>query len=343
MDQHAIDRHGTGQKGVSPARAIPPDPGAVGPDRPGPSADGPVLVVLVTGLSGAGRTSTLKVLEDEGFEAVDNLPLALLPMLLAPVRTHGEPATASRLAIGIDSRTRGFALPPLLEHVAALRARPDLDLRVLYLDCDDAVLIRRFTETRRRHPLATDRPVADGIRIERAVMSPLREAADAVIDTSTLTLATFRQALTDTLALGDGRRMTVTVLSFSYRGGLPREADLVFDVRFLDNPHYRDELRPRDGRDPAVAAHVEADPDFAPFLERLTGLLGPLLPRYEREGKSYLTIAVGCTGGKHRSVATAERLAAWLKSLGTPVTLRHRDLPGEGGTGGQVIEGTTNG
>lgn len=302
------------------------------------------LVVLVTGLSGAGRTSTLKVLEDEGFEAVDNLPMSLLPALLAPPAGDADGGRASRLAVGVDLRTRGFDQGRLIDQLAALRARPDIDLRVVYLDCDDAVLIRRFTETRRRHPLATDRPVADGIRIEREVMMPLREVADIVIDTSAHTLATFRQALVEALAVGGERRMTVTVLSFAFRGGLPREADLVFDVRFLDNPHYRDELRPLDGRDPAVAAHVERDPDFAPFLERLEGLLAPLLPRYEREGKSYLTIAVGCTGGKHRSVVTAERLAAWLKSLGTPVTLRHRDLPATAGHEGRpTIEGAMNG
>lgn len=310
------------------------------PPHPGPRP----LAVLVTGLSGAGRTTTLKVLEDEGFEAVDNLPMSLLPVLLAPATSDDEGGRAPRLAVGVDLRTRGFDQGRLLDQLAALRARPDLDLRVVYLDCDDAVLIRRFTETRRRHPLATDRPVADGIRIEREVMMPLREAADVVIDTSAHTLATFRQALVDALAVGGDRRMTVTVLSFAFRGGLPREADLVLDVRFLDNPHYRDDLRPLDGRHPAVAAHVERDPDFAPFLERLQGLLLPLLPRYEREGKSYLTIAVGCTGGKHRSVVTAERLARWLKSLGTPVTLRHRDLPATAGREGQpAIEGTTNG
>ena len=313
----------------------------------GPIADGRALVVLVTGLSGAGRTSTLKVLEDEGFEAVDNLPLALLPMLLAPVRPEdaADPdRMAARVAVGVDLRTRGFDLRLLLEQLAALRARADLDLRVVYLDCDDSVLIRRFTETRRRHPLATDRPVADGIRIEREIMMPLRETADVVIDTSALTLASFRQTLAGALAITGGRRMTVTVLSFAFRGGLPREADLVFDVRFLDNPHYRQDLRPRDGRDPEVAAYVEADPDFAPFLAGLKGLLAPLLPRYEREGKSYLTIAVGCTGGKHRSVVTAERLAGWLKSLGTPVTLRHRDLPATAGQGERATtEGTLNG
>lgn len=289
------------------------------PDRPAP-----VTAILVTGLSGAGRTSTLKALEDEGFEAVDNLPLSLLPAVLAPDGLAEDRNT--RIAVGVDPRTREFGVERLIDDITRLRARDGLDVRVVYLDCDDEVLVRRFTETRRRHPLAADRPVADGIALERQLMGPLRERADVVIDTSRFNLAAFREALLASLALDDGQRMTVTVVSFGFRGGLPREADLVFDVRFLANPHYDPVLRPLDGRDPAVGAHVSADPDFAPFLERLEALLDILLPRYAREGKSYLTLAIGCTGGRHRSVYAAERLAAWLKSRGTPVTLRHRDL-----------------
>lgn len=285
----------------------------------------PLSVVLVTGLSGAGRTSTLKVLEDLGYEAVDNVPLSLMPALLAPRETAG------RIAVGVDPRTRGFATDPLADTIAELKKRPDVKLRVVFLECDDDVLIRRFTETRRRHPLATDRPIADGIAIERRILEPVRELATAVIDTSSSNLAEFRENLISSLALDVGRAMTVTVVSFAFRSGLPREADLVFDVRFLANPHYVPELRPRDGRDPEVGAFVAGDPGFGPFFDSLTGLIGPLLPRYEREGKSYLTVAIGCTGGKHRSVHVAERLAEWLKSAGTPVTLRHRDLPREAG------------
>lgn len=285
----------------------------------------PLSVVLVTGLSGAGRTSTLKVLEDLGYEAVDNVPLGLMPALLAPRDAAG------RIAVGVDPRTRGFATDALADTISQLEARADVDLRVVFLDCDDDVLIRRFTETRRRHPLATDRPIADGIAIERRMLGPVRELATAVLDTSSSNLAEFRENLISSLSLDAGRAMTVTVVSFAFRSGLPREADLVFDVRFLANPHYVPELRPRDGRDPEVGAFVAGDPGFAPFFDSLTGLIGPLLPRYAREGKSYLTVAIGCTGGKHRSVHVAERLAEWLKSAGTPVTLRHRDLPREGG------------
>lgn len=285
----------------------------------------PLSVILVTGLSGAGRTSTLKVLEDLGYEAVDNLPLGLLPALLAPRDAPG------RIAVGVDPRTRGFASEPLADTIATLKARGDIDLRVVFLDCDDDVLIRRFTETRRRHPLATDRPVADGIAIERRMLEPVRDLATAAIDTSSSSLGEFRERLISALSLDRQRAMTVTVVSFAFRNGLPRESDLVFDVRFLANPHYVEALRPRDGRDPEVGAFVAGDPAFAAFFDTLTGLLGPLLPRYEREGKSYLTVAIGCTGGKHRSVHVAERLAGWLKSAGTPVTLRHRDLPREPG------------
>ena len=284
----------------------------------------PIQVVLVTGLSGAGRTSALKILEDQGFEAVDNLPMGLLPALLAP---RGG---TTRLAIGVDSRTRGFTADRLTDEIAGLRKRQDIDLRIAFLECDDEVLIRRFTETRRRHPLATDRPVADGIAIERTMLRPLRDQADAVIDTTSSSLAAFRENLIASLDLHADRPMTVTVVSFAFRNGLPREADLVFDVRFLANPHYVEALRPQDGRDPDVGTFIAEDPAFGSFLDRLTGMIGPLLPRYESEGKSYLTVAVGCTGGKHRSVYVAERLVAWLKSVGTPVTLRHRDLPDAG-------------
>jgi UPF0042 nucleotide-binding protein len=282
---------------------------------------GTISDILVTGLSGAGRTSTLKILEDLGYEAVDNLPLGLLPALLTSREGH------DRIAIGVDPRTRGFASEPLASMIAELEARDDIILRTVFLDCDDDVLVRRFTETRRRHPLAVDRPIADGIAIERRMLEPVREMAAVVIDTSSSNLAEFRENLVASLLLERGRAMAVTVVSFAFRKGLPREADLVFDVRFLANPHYVSALRPRDGRDPDVGTFVAADAGFEPFFQSLTGLIGPLLPRYEREGKSYLTVAIGCTGGKHRSVYTAERLAAWLKSAGTPVTLRHRDLP----------------
>lgn len=278
-------------------------------------------VVLVTGLSGAGRSTCLKALEDLDYEAVDNLPLALLPALL-----DGEPERA-RVAIGVDSRSRAFRADTMIAEVARMRADPTLAVTLLFLDSDPAVLERRFSETRRRHPLAADRPVADGVRLEREMMAPLRAAADTVIDTSEMRAQELRQHIWAAHATAASRRLVVTVISFSYRVGLPRDADLVFDVRFLSNPHYDPELRPRDGRDPAVQRHIEADSAFAPFIATLQALLAPLLPAYGREGKHYLTIAIGCTGGQHRSVFVAERLAAWLTGAGEQVSLRHRDVP----------------
>jgi UPF0042 nucleotide-binding protein len=281
----------------------------------------PTPVVIVTGMSGAGRSSALKAFEDMGYEAVDNLPLQLLQLLV-----HPEKGLARPLALGIDIRTRDFEAAPILTEIARLKSDPRLEARVLFLECEDEILGRRFTETRRRHPLAIDRPLLDGIRHERRLMTPLREKADLVIDTSRLAPGLLKQRIEAQFALESSPGLMIFVTSFSYRLGLPREADLVFDARFLANPHYVQELRPLTGRDPAVAAYVAADPDFESFFANLASLVGPLLPRFEAEGKSYLTLAVGCTGGKHRSVFVAEKLAAWLSSRGEKVELRHREL-----------------
>ncbi len=287
----------------------------------------PLRVVLVTGLSGAGRTTSLKALEDAEFEAVDNLPLSLLPALLAP---RAEPGGDHRIAVGIDTRTRDFTPQRLSAELAALRQRADVTLTVVFLDCDTDVLIRRFTETRRRHPLAIDRPVADGIRTERELLAPLREQADVTIDTSRLTTADFKRVFAEQVGIAGSSGLTITVTSFSFRRGVPREADMVFDVRFLRNPHYDDRLRPFDGRNAEVADYVAADSEFSAFYERLVGFLTPLMPRFLAEGKSYLTIAVGCTGGRHRSVFVAEKLARELKADGLAVTLLHRDVDRSG-------------
>ncbi|MGO8865041.1 MAG: RNase adapter RapZ [Alphaproteobacteria bacterium] len=278
-------------------------------------------VVLVTGLSGAGRSTALKALEDLGYEAVDNLPLSLLASLVRPGDRPARP-----LAIGVDIRTRDFAVDPLLREVDRLTALSGVAASVVFVDCDDEVLQRRFTETRRRHPLADDRPVSDGIRREREMVARLRERADVVLDTTVMKLGDLKRALSGYFALERGAGLAVTVVSFAYRSGLPREADLVIDTRFLDNPHYVPELKPLTGLEPRVADYVAGDPAFASFLAGLEAWLAPLLPRYEREGKSYLTIAVGCTGGRHRSVVVAERLAAWLAGLGRRATLIHRDI-----------------
>ncbi len=278
-------------------------------------------VVVVTGMSGAGKTSVLKALEDLGYEAVDNLPLALFAGLV-----ETRPAAHRPLAIGVDIRTRDFAVPTFLSHVAALRAHAELDVRLLFVDCDDEILRRRFTATRRVHPMAADRPVTHGIERERALIQPLRGHADVVLDTTSLTPGAFKALLEGHFSLDSHPAFLATVMSFSYGYGLPREADLVFDVRFLANPHYDPELGALDGRDARVGAFVARDPAFAAFFDSLRGLIEPLLPRFEAEGKNYLTLAIGCTGGRHRSVFVSDRLAAWLGAKGLRVNLVHRDV-----------------
>ena len=311
-----------------PAQAPKPRSGVVPPGGPPgkPPGDERRRVTVITGLSGAGHSTALKVLEDLGYETVDNLPLSLLGALLG----EGGP-----IAVGVDIRTRNFAAQALLERLDRLRADGTQAVTLLFLDCTDEVLERRYTETRRRHPLAQDRRVADGIAAERRLVEPLRARADLMIDTSALSAADLRRVLGGHFTLAHTPAMSLFVTSFSYRYGLPREADVVIDVRFLANPHYQPELRDLDGRDPGVDAFVAADPAFAPFFERLTGMLEPLLPRYEQEGKSYLTIAVGCTGGRHRSVAVVERLAERLARGGREVHKSHRDVARGDGAGAQ--------
>lgn len=282
-------------------------------------------VLLVTGMAGAGRSLALDTAEDLGYEVIDNLPLALIPSLF--VGSSEKP-----LALGVDLRTRDFSIARFLEVSEALRATPGLAPRLIFLDCVDEVLLRRFSETRRRHPLAVDRPVARGIETERRLIAPIKSRADLVIDTSALRPADFRRLLGGHLSLARkaSNGLVVFVTSFAYRHGLPMEADLVLDVRFLRNPHYQAELREKTGRDPGVAAYVAEDPAFTPFFEGLTAWLRPLLPLYEAEGKSYLTFAVGCTGGRHRSVYVAERLARWLTEEQRQVVIAHRDSDREG-------------
>lgn len=278
-------------------------------------------VLLITGMSGAGRSTALKLLEDMGYEAVDNLPLSLLPGLVGSCGERQHP-----IAVGIDIRTRDFAVKSVFGELDNLIGHGGLDSRLVFLECDDEVLARRYTETRRRHPLAGDRPVIDGIRRERDLVSPLRDRADLVIDTSSLHRADLKRLLVGNFGLDDRTDLQLFVTSFSYREGLPREADLVFDVRFLDNPYYQPQLKMQTGLDPEVAEFVAADRSWAGFFGSLTALLSTLLPSYDREGKSYLTIAVGCTGGRHRSVFTAERLARWLEGSGYAVSVAHRDI-----------------
>ena len=240
-----------------------------------------------------------------------------------------DPSIVPPIAIGIDSRSRGFSAAAFLSRVDSLRADSRFELIVVFLDCADEVLIRRFTETRRRHPLAPDRNPADGIAQERTLMLPIRAVADLVLDTSNRSMAELKRLMTERFALDRQPGLAITVTSFSYRMGVPREADLVFDVRFLSNPHYVAALQPLDGETMEVARFIERDPSLDGFMNALSALVTPLLPSYEREGKSYLTIAVGCTGGRHRSVYVAKKLAEALRDSGRPVALIHRDLTRE--------------
>lgn len=283
------------------------------------------VVLLITGMSGAGKTTALKSLEDLGFECIDHLPLRLLtPLLRAEA---ADPVEGRRpLAIGIDVRTRDFGTDAFNAVVAGLRQEDGIALKLVFLYCDDEELRRRYSATRHRHPLAGELPLVDGIARERQMLSPVRTHADLALDTTGLNPGDLKRILQGNFGVAEHPSLLVQVVSFSFRSGLPRDADLVFDVRFLANPYYEPTLRRLTGRDEHVARFVRGDEALKPFLNSLTQLLQPLLPRYVAEGKSYLTIAIGCTGGRHRSVFVAEELARWLQSQEQRVQTIHRDL-----------------
>ena len=285
----------------------------------------PKRLLLVTGMSGAGKSTVLNTLEDLGWEAVDNLPLPLLDHLLSTPPGRAIPQGERPLAIGVDTRTRAFDAERVVSQLQALSNAGDYRAEIIYLDCSGTELVRRFSETRRRHPLALDRPAADGIARERELTEPLRRAADQVIDTSdTNTNALqveIRQRYGEALA-----GPVLTLMSFGFARGIPRNADTVFDMRFLRNPHWVPPLRPLTGTDSAVAAYVGADPLYAPALERIEALLVLLLPGYRAEGKTYVTVGFGCTGGRHRSVRVTEDMAVRLRAGGFSPTVLHRDL-----------------
>lgn len=289
-----------------------------------PTETGKPQLLLVTGMSGAGRTTALRALEDIGFEAVDNLPLSLLPRLAAYERRSGQ--RSRPLAVGVDVRSREFSATSIGRELERVVKLASYGVSILFIDCEDEALIGRFKETRRPHPLATDRRVADGIRLERRLTEGIREMADQVIDSSTLTVWQFRDKIKTLYSAEGGRAMSVSVTSFSFRKGVPRDADLVFDVRFLKNPHYEPDLREHTGLDADVGAYIQTDDGYREFFDRLTSLLDLTLPRYAQEGKSHLSIAVGCTGGKHRSVFITEELAKWINGLGSyPAHSFHRE------------------
>ncbi|MDC1171516.1 RNase adapter RapZ [Alphaproteobacteria bacterium] len=282
-------------------------------------------VVLVTGLSGAGRSTCLKILEDYGFEAVDNIPLNFIPALLVNGSSQSPVTKKNKIAIGIDARTRDFDEKTLLEYASQIKSS-DYLVSIVFVDCADETLIKRFTETRRKHPLSNGLSIIDGIKMERQLLTDIRKKSDLLIDTTGLSISDLSLVLSRRLGLKNANRLTLSLLSFGFRNGLPAEADTILDVRFLSNPHYNEQLRPLDGRNKEIGAFIEDDPRFSIFFNGFKNFLDPLLPFYADEGKSYLTIAIGCTGGKHRSVFVAERLNNWLKRRDFIVTLRHRDL-----------------
>jgi UPF0042 nucleotide-binding protein len=277
-------------------------------------------IVLVTGPSGAGRSTAIHVLEDLGFEAIDNLPMGLLTRLL-------EGSGNDRpMALGIDARNRDFSTIGFIELAAKLGRMEQVDLTVLYLDCSDEVLLRRFSETRRRHPVAKDAGPETGVRQEKELLAPIREIADTLIDTSALNVHQLREEVEHWFAPQGGRHLAVSIESFSYKRGLPRGLDMVFDCRFLANPYWRPELRAADGRNADVARYVQNDKNYAPFFDRVMGMLDLLLPAFRAEGKAHLSVAFGCTGGQHRSVALAEAIAKALADRGQQVAIRHREM-----------------
>lgn len=277
-------------------------------------------LILITGPSGAGRSTALHALEDLGFEGIDNLPFSLIPRLI------DGPALGRPIALGVDVRNREFNATAVIELIDTLTRDPRVALDVLYLDCAPAVLISRYSETRRRHPLAEAATPAEGIEREMDLLAPIRVRADHLVDTSDMSPHDLKAEIGQWYDRGQGHRLALSVQSFSYKRGLPRGLDMVFDCRFLANPYWNPALRGKDGREPLVAAHIEQDPRFKEFFQKLQDLVLMLLPAQLDEGKAHLAIGFGCTGGQHRSVAVAEKLAKVLAEAGWQVSRRHREL-----------------
>ena len=302
----------------------------------GTTPDAQQRLLLVTGLLGAGKTTALKVLEDLGWETIDNFPIRLLGQL---IEKPGDLPEGIRppLAIGFDSRTRGFNPHDVIARVKKLVGREDLEVTTLFLDCSGQELERRYNETRRRHPLAADMPAASGIAAERELLEPLRRWADMVISTTDLTSNDLQQVVRERFAPLSDQRLTITVSSFGFSRGMPPVADLVFDMRFLDNPHWVDTLREQTGLDSPVGEFIRRDEAYGPVFTQIRDLLLTLIPRYGAQGKAYVHIAFGCTGGRHRSVYMAEEIATALRASGFSPTVLHRNL---GSRAADMVEGT---
>ncbi|PTX57282.1 UPF0042 nucleotide-binding protein [Litoreibacter ponti] len=285
-----------------------------------PLAETGQQLVFVTGPSGAGRSTAINVLEDLGFEAIDNLPLSLIPRLL-----DGPPLGRS-MALGVDVRNRDFTTKALMKLLDRLPERADMKVSLLFLDARKDVLIRRYSETRRPHPMSPDEGLEAGIEREAELLAAIRARSDMLIDTSDLSPHELRESLTGMFGAPEDQRLSVSLQSFSYKRGVPHGVDMVFDCRFLRNPHWEAELRPLTGEDPKVAEYVQQDPRYAEFFAKIRELTEMLLPAYREEGKSYLTIGFGCTGGRHRSVSVAENMAEALANKGWQVSIRHREM-----------------
>ncbi|MEP5729092.1 MAG: RNase adapter RapZ [Sulfitobacter sp.] len=277
-------------------------------------------IVFVTGPSGAGRSTALNVLEDAGYEAIDNVPFRLLPALL------DDPGDNRSIALGIDTRTQGFSAEAMIDQLRQITKQEGLNVELLFLDCAAEVLLRRFSETRRRHPMAQGGPPILAINREQELLRPLRSCADVMIDTSQLNIHDLRAEIEQWFAPGGQRYLGISVQSFSYKRGLPRSVDMVYDCRFLRNPHWEPALRSATGLDAPVKDYISADPRFASFSDQVLELSRLLLPAFREEGKSNVSIAFGCTGGQHRSVALAEIHALRLAKEGWQVSIRHREL-----------------
>ncbi|TQL17675.1 UPF0042 nucleotide-binding protein [Zymomonas mobilis] len=291
-----------------------------------PSAAPPARIILVTGLSGAGKSTALRTFEDMGWETVDNLPLSLLERLILTPPSSVTAYTGRPLALGIDSRTRGFTVEAFLKGVEQLRHHHSQPIDILFLDCSDSELMRRFDTTRRRHPLALDRPMEDGISEEREFLTPVREIADFLIDTTTTSSHSLQTELRQQFAPENSVAPNVSILSFGFSRGIPCNCDLLFDMRFLRNPYWEKDLRSLTGLDSEISEYIEEDPSFLPAVTKIKDLLLFLLPRYINTGKSYIVIAFACTGGRHRSVYVAEWIAAQLRQAHFSLTITHRDL-----------------
>lgn len=281
-------------------------------------------LILVTGPSGAGRSTAIHALEDLGYEVIDNLPLSLIPHLI------DGPSLGHPIALGLDVRNREFSATALIEMIDTLTRDPRVGLDLLYLDCAPGTLISRYSQTKRRHPLASGETPTEGITREIDLLAPIRVRADHLIDTTEMSPHDLKAEIQGWFSQGAAAPMAVSVQSFSYKRGLPRGLDMVFDCRFLRNPYWNPDLRQKDGRDAQVADHVAHDPRFAEFIDRASGLLLMLLPAHLSEGKAHLSIGFGCTGGQHRSVAVAEKLGKVLADAGWPVSKRHRELERRG-------------